>query len=661
MTARTLSLLGGVLAGSMMALAQPSTQIHIDAGQTGPRINKAMWGVFIEDINFAGDGGLHAELVKNRSFEFNEPMMGWKPMERGGAKGNARVETANPLNANNPNYLRVKLDAGTGGYGLANEGFRGIGVKKGALYDFSVHARTVSGTSPTLRVQLVGADGRVLGTTKVTGITPSWTQRTAEMKASDTDPKAHFEVWLEGQSTTDLDMISLYPRDTWKKRKNGLRADLVQMLADLHPGFVRFPGGCIVEGRTLPLRYQWKNTIGDPAQRPNLINRWNDEFKHKPTPDYYQSFGVGFFEYFLMCEDIGAQPLPILNCGMACQFNSNELVPLNQLDPFIQDCLDLIEFANGPVTSTWGAKRAAMGHPKPFGMKLLGIGNEQWGPQYIERYERHAKVLKARHPEIQLISSAGPDPDGEKFDFLWPKLRALKADLVDEHYYRPPVWFLDNAGRYDKYSRVGPKIFAGEYAAQSVKTASPDNRNNWQCALAEAAMLTGFERNADVVRMASYAPLFGHLDAWQWTPNLIWFDNLHVYGTPNYFVQQLFSRNPGDFMIPVKLAGEPKAENGNPRFYVSATKDAKRKEIILKVVNATTKPVSARIGLNGVKVSGNEGKALTLSAPSLSAENSLAVPRNVSPTAASPRGISNNFVSDFPPQSVTLLRIPVAK
>ena len=210
-------------------------------------------------------------------------------------------------------------------------------------------------------------------------------------------------------------MVSLFPQKTWKNRPNGLRADLVQLLADLKPGFVRFPGGCIVEGRYLSTRYQWKTTIGKPEERKLIINRWNDEFKHRPAPDYFQSFGLGFFEYFQLCEDIGAEPLPILNCGMACQFNSGELVPLDQLDPYIQDALDLIEFANGPATSTWGAKRAEMGHPKPFNMKLLGVGNEQWGPQYIERYERFAKVLKAKHPEIKLISSAGPSPDDDRF------------------------------------------------------------------------------------------------------------------------------------------------------------------------------------------------------------------------------------------------------
>jgi alpha-L-arabinofuranosidase len=360
-------------------------------------------------------------------------------------------------------------------------------------------------------------------------------------------------VLVDGKGSVDLDMVSLFPEKTWKNRPGGLRADMVQMLADMKPGFLRFPGGCIVEGSELSRRYQWKNTISPVEERQLLINRWNYEFLHRPTPDYYQSFGLGFFEFFQLCEDIGAEPLPILNCGMACQFNSGELCPLDQLEPYIQDALDLIEFANGPANSVWGAKRAAMGHLKPFNMKMLGIGNEQWGPQYIERYTRFAKVLKEKYPEIQLVSAAGPLPDDERFKFAWPKLRELNADIVDEHCYANPIWFSANTHRYDNYDRNGPKVFMGEYAAQSDKIVSTKNRNNLECALSEAAYMTGLERNADVVRMASYAPLFGNVDAWQWTPDLIWVDSLHIYGTPNYYVQQLFSRNRGDVTLPIKV------------------------------------------------------------------------------------------------------------
>jgi alpha-L-arabinofuranosidase len=311
------------------------------------------------------------------------------------------------------------------------------------------------------------------------------------LRAAATDPKAHLEIIMKGAGQVDLDLVSVFPKHTWKDRPGGLRADMVQMLADLKPGFMRFPGGCIVEGHYLTNRYQWKNTIGLPEDRKLLMNRWNDEFKHRSAPDYFQSFGLGFFEFFQVCEDIGAEPLPILNCGMACQFNSAELAPVDQLDPYIQDALDLIEFSNGSSTSPWGARRVAMGHRAPFHMKLLGVGNEQWGPQYLERYERFAKVLKAKYPDIQLISSAGPSPADDRFKFAWPKLRELNADIVDEHCYAAPSWFLQNTHRYDHYDRSGPKVFMGEYAAQSVATVSPKNRNDLECALAEAAYMTG--------------------------------------------------------------------------------------------------------------------------------------------------------------------------
>jgi len=293
------------------------------------------------------------------------------------------------------------------------------------------------------------------------------------------------------------------------------------------------------------------------AARHAIINRWNDEFSHRPAPDYFQSFGLGFFEYFQLAEDIGASPLPILNCGMACQFNSAELAPLDTVDQYVQDALDLVEFANGSPDTRWGGMRAAMGHPSPFNLRMIGVGNEQWGPQYFERYRRFADALKSKYPDIQIVAAAGPAPSGKDFEYAWTNLRNFKADYVDEHYYAAPQWFLQNTGRYDKYDRSGPKVFAGEYAAQTVAIASPQNRNTWEAALAEAAFITGLERNADVVRMASYAPLLAHVDAWQWTPDLIWFDNLRSYGTPDYYVQKLYATNIGKRIAPVSVNGSP--------------------------------------------------------------------------------------------------------
>lgn len=558
-----------VLVASVCAAMAAQVELTVDAGKPGPRISPTLYGLFFEDINLGADGGLCAELVKNRAFEFPNGLMGWSEIKNGAAKGSLTVLDQSPYSPNNPHFLRMTAEAAGGGFGAANEGFRGMGIRKNAAYVFSVAARAPGAAPKTLKARIVAADGRLLGETVVDGFGASWEKKTGTITALDTDQKAHLELILDSPGSLDLDMVSLCPRETWKNRPNGLRADAVQTLADMKPGFLRFPGGCIVEGNCLSNRYQWKTTIGALEDRKLIVNRWNFEFKHRLTPDYYQTFNLGFFEYFQTCEDIGAEPLPIINCGMACQFNTGELVPLDQLDPYIQDMLDLIEFANGPATSPWGARRAALGHAQPFGLKMLGVGNEQWGPQYIERLAKVARVLKEKHPEIRMISSAGPSPADDRFNFLWPKLRELKADIVDEHCYAMPDWFLASATRFDGYDRKGPKVFMGEYAAQSVATCSPANRNNLICALSEAAFMTGLERNSDVVVMSSYAPLFGHEEGWQWRPNLIWMDNLRVAPTPNYHVQRLFNLNRGDVVLPVQLTDKRPAAPAAGRFGLS--------------------------------------------------------------------------------------------
>jgi len=580
-----------VLLLAAAALPLPAVTVTVAVDRPGAAINPAMWGVFFEDINFGADGGLYAELVKNPSFEFPQPLMGWTVPAESGAVTTLTVKSDD----NGGHCLRVEV-AGPAG-AVENEGFRGIGLHAGESYDFSVRVRHA--TAAALRVDLVGPSGAVLGSARLAGLGEAWTQRTATLVAWQTEGGARLRLTLEGAGAAELDRVSLFPHRTWKQRPRGLRADMVQALADLGPGFVRFPGGCIVEGSVLDRRYQWKKTIGPVEDRALLFNRWNAEIKLRPTPDYFQTFGLGFYEYFILCEDLGAAPLPILNCGMACQFNSKELAPLDGLNPYIQDALDLIEFANGPVTSPWGARRAELGHPAPFQLTMLGVGNEQWGPQYIERFARFATALRAKHPEIALIGAAGPEPADERFKFLWPKLSELKADFIDEHCYAAPDWFLDNAHRYDAYDRSGPKVFMGEYAAQSVAVVSPQNRNTWLCALSEAAYMTGLERNADVVRMASYAPLFAHVDAWQWTPNLIWVDNLHVMPTPSYRVQRLFARNRGDRVLPVALSGANVEETR--RFYASSTFDDAAGEAIVKLVNATAAPATCTVELAGVR------------------------------------------------------------
>ncbi|MCM3900894.1 MAG: hypothetical protein ND866_04245 [Pyrinomonadaceae bacterium] len=649
--------LGLVIVQAQVALAQAGN-ITVQVDKPGASIPKTLYGLFFEDINFGADGGLYPERVKNRSFEFPDPLMGWKQINPGDSKGAVYIlDQGSVKEVPNSHYLRLKVETPGAGFGLVNEGFRGIGVAKDDEYTFSVRARRVDGAPAGLIVLLEDANGHVLGQTKISGLTPEWKKFTSTIRSTGTDTKARLSVLAEGRGTLDLDLISLYPKDTWQNRENGLRSDLVKLLKEMKPGFLRFPGGCIVEGSHLERRYQWKTTIGDLDDRSLLINRWNYEFRHRPAPDYYQSFGLGFYGYFQLSEDIGAEPLPILNCGMACQFNTGELVPLEQLDHYIQDAIDLIEFANAPVTTDWGRRRAAMGHPAPFNLKMIGIGNEQWGPQYVERYEIFARVLKQKYPNVALITSAGPAPDGDRFDFLWAKMRELKADLIDEHYYMAPKWFRDNAGRYDNYPRTGPKVFAGEYAAQSVGIASPDNRNNWECALSEAAFITGLDRNADVVQMSSYAPLFGHLEAWQWTPNMIWFDNLRSYGTPNYYVQKLFSVNRGTRILPVLLNGS--ATNGQGELFTSASLDEESGEVIIKVVNTASSTKEVRINLAGAKTVGKNGKAFVLESSDLKAENSLDNPTKVAPVEGPLVIPSGEFVFTLAPQSFTVMRIPV--
>ncbi len=671
---------GLALLGTLGASAQSAAPaaLTVQVNKPGAAVNKSMYGLFFEDINFAADGGLYPELVKNKSFEINPGLIGWKAIGSGFNLDTYAVRDEKPVSPSSPHYIRIATRNGAGGEaGLENEGFRGMGVKQGAEYTLSLYARRGAGSITGITAMLVGEKGEPLGQATVTGFTDQWQQYTVVLRPTGTQNKAHLKLVLNGTGTVDLDVVSLYPKDNWGKRPNGLRTDLVQLLKDMQPGFLRFPGGCIVEGRTLTERYQWKKTIGDVASREPLINRWNMEFRHRSTPDYYQSFGLGFFEYFQLAEDIGAEPLPILNVGMACQFNSGELAPLGSastagkgpnaeaaatpntgdpsLDVFIQDALDLIEFANGPASSAWGAKRVAMGHPAPFNLKLIGVGNEQWGPQYLERYEPFAKAVKAKYPNMQIVSSAGPSPDGDLFTAASKRLGELKAEYVDEHYYALPEWFRKNADRYDKYSRSGPKIFAGEYAAQSVAIGSTENKNNWDCALSEAAFMTGLERNADVVGMASYAPLFANVDAWQWTPDMIWFDNLNSYGSPSYYVQKLYALNKGTKVLPVTMPAG--AKNGTDNLFASAVADEKAGDVVVKLVNYSSSPRPVSINLAGAKNLGKTGRAQVMASDDLKTQNSLQEPKKLSPQESTFAVKGATLTYTLAPNSFTVLRV----
>lgn len=645
----------GLLLSSGLTQAQNSNVIEVDTRTITGKISPTMWGVFFEDINMGADGGIYAELVKNRSFEFFRPLMGWTVNGAKVKEGDMLILNRAPSHTANPRFLRATVtNAAPGDAGLRNEGFRGMGIKQGLRYDFSVLYRQQR-SGVRLHVQLLNSSGKTIGDTV---LIPSqqdtaWSKQSVSFHATETEPKASMQLWIEGSGTIDLDMISLFPEDTWKKRPGGMRADMIQLLADMKPGFIRFPGGCIVEGFDLSQRYQWKKTIGPVEERQLIINRWNYEFAHRPTPDYFQTFGLGFFEYFQLAEDLGAEPLPILNCGMACQFNTAEVVPLDELDPYIQDALDLIEFANGDSNTPWGKVRAGLGHPAPFHLKLMGIGNENWGPQYIERLKLFTRAIKEKYPDIKLVNSAGTDPEGERFDYLNRELRGMHADIIDEHYYRTPQWFMQNARRYDKYPRNGSKIFAGEYAAQSDKTVSIHNRNNWLTALSEAAFMTGLERNADVVNMASYAPLFAHIDGWQWTPDLIWVDNLRSYGTPDYYVQQLFSLNKGTAVVPVRMQNDVIA--GQDSLYASAALDGKSNELIIKLVNVAEKEQTYTVKLDAKPAA--QARLTVLQSDDINSMNSFEQPGRISPENTEISIPGKQFPLKIAPRSLSVLRI----
>jgi alpha-L-arabinofuranosidase len=656
-------LISCMLAASLYMYTNAQHTLVVKVNEPKADIQPTMWGVFFEDINLGADGGIYAELVKNRSFEFTKPLMGWTIQQS--KKTDAQLAAMNPPvlvinrkedNTANPRYIRLTVNnAAKGDLGLTNDGFRGMGIKKGLRYDFSVmYHQSAAGVK--MHVELVDTTGKFLGGTTVipseTGIT--WHKATASFTANETVLKAKMSIWFEGNGLIDLDMISLFPSDTWKSRSGGMRADMVQKLADLKPGFIRFPGGCIVEGYDLEHRYQWKKTIGPIEERQLIINRWNTEFAHRPAPDYFQTFGLGFFEYFQLAEDIGAEPLPILNCGMACQFNSAEVVPLNELDPYVQDALDLIEFANGDITTKWGKVRADMGHTAPFNLKMMGVGNENWGPQYVERLKIFAKAIKVKYPDFKLVNSSGFAPDGALFNYLNKELRAMDADLIDEHYYRSPDWFFSNVKRYDTFPRNATKIFAGEYASH-VNGTNAEQKNCWLSALSEAAFMTGLERNADVVSMASYAPLFAHIDGWQWTPDLIWVNNLQSYGTPDYYVQQMYSLNKGTKVVPITLNNDVIA--GQDSLFATAAIDAAANELIIKLVNASDKEQSNTLSLEGVKKLAKEGKLTVLKSDDLYSVNSFDNPTKVAPQESSIDIKGKKITLTAAPYSFSVLRI----
>ena len=620
-------------------------QLTVQTKKMGAPIQPTMYGIFFEDINFGADGGLYAEMVINRSFEFPQTLMGWNSF------GNVSVSDVRPAFDRNPHYVVL----GDSGHiekrtGLENRGFFGMGIKKGLRYDFSVYARkhVASSANARIRVELVDSRNEIVARQRITVSSGDWQKYTASLEPKVTDGKALMRVFLETAEGVDMDHVSLFPSDNW----HGLRADLVKDLEDLHPGIFRFPGGCIVEGTDLETRYQWKNSVGQVENRPLNENRWNYTFAHRMYPTYYQSYGMGFYEFFLLSEKIGAEPLPVVSCGLACQFQNrtdDAHVPVDDLQSYIDDALDLIEFANGDVTTKWGKVRAEMGHPEPFNMKQIGVGNEQWGELYPPRLEKFIKAIRAKYPKMKICGTSGPSADGKDFDYGWKEMKRLKLDLVDEHYYKPPQWFFDNAGRYDSYDRKGPKVFAGEYAAHG-----KGEFNNWEAALSEAAFMTGLERNADVVYQATYAPLFAHVEGWQWKPDLIWFDNLKTVRSANWYVQMLYGVYKGTHVIGLTENG--KAVEGADGLYASAVYDKNAGAYYVKIANALTTEQQVSLQFKGMKQL-SKAETILLTARNDEAENTLANDKAIVPQTVKAQPEGNVLNVKMPKRSFVVVKV----
>lgn len=631
--------------GTLQLAAQPS----------GKPISENLVGIFFEDLNYAADGGLYAEMVQNRSFEYTPSDVNWGKNPHNNwyyftswglvrdhaAIATISLETNNPVHPNNPHYLVFNaLTRGEKGVGLRNHGYDGMVIRKGEEYDFSVFLRLMSEKEIPAKIQLTDEKKQVLAEAEITARSKDWHKYAVVLTPTADADTASLVILFQQEGKIAVDMVSLFPKNTFKNRPNGLRRDLAQAIADLKPSFMRFPGGCLAHGDGLDNIYNWKRTIGPVEQRLEDKNIWN----------YRQSFGLGYFEYFQFCEDIGAMPVPVVAAGVSCQNSARtkgtgqECIPMEQMKGYIQDILDLIEYANGPATSAWGKKRAEAGHPEPFKLEYIGIGNEdKITPGFQERFEMICEAVRAKYPEIKLIGTSGPFDAGEDFELGWKAAREQNVALVDEHYYKDAGWFFSNLKRYDSYPRTGPKVYLGEYASWG---------NHWHNALAEAAYMTGLERNGDVVEFASYAPLLGRIGHTQWNPDLIYFDGKGVYPTVNYYIQKLFSVNRGNRYFDQVVTHEDKK---NKVLASSCVQDSRTGDIVLKFVNPTDKATRMNVDL---KPFGRiKSKAvLTVMTGGKDVKNTREEPDNIVPVESEFKA-GKKFGYELPPYSVSLIRI----
>jgi alpha-L-arabinofuranosidase len=616
--------------------------LNINIEQTKPISNKLI-GVFFEDINYAADGGLYAELIQNRDFEYDlSDKKGsdktWNNTKAWSVKnGEIEIDTVLPIHPNNKHYASLTISDKN--FSISNEGFDGISIKKGEKYDFSVFARTPDGKNKNLLVRLVDNEGKIYGLTSINVHSPKWEKYKSIINASQSGSGLKLEIFVKKSGKLHLDLISLFPQNTFKNRKNGLRPDLAQSIADIHPRFVRFPGGCVSHGDGIANIYRWKNTIGPLESRKPMRNLWG----------YHQSMGLGYFEYFQFCEDIGAEPLPVIAAGVPCQNSSTGGagqqggIPMCEMDNYIQDILDLIEWANGSVNTRWGKIRAQAGHPQPFNLKYIGIGNEDLiNDIFEERFTKIFKTIKEKHPEITVIGTVGPSAEGTDYVEGWKIANKLNVPIVDEHYYQPPGWFINNSDFYDKYERNKTRVYLGEYAAHL-----PGKPNNLETAISEAHYLISLERNGDVVSMASYAPLLAKEDHTQWNPDMIYFNNDEVKLTEGYYVQQLFGQNSGDFYVQNELKISNNDENVHKQIAASVVRESKSGDLILKLVNILPVEINAKIETNSVDKPLSAVKTVLAGKPQ---------DKNIKPEVSS-IAVNGNFNCQLPPYSLTIIRL----
>ncbi len=639
-----------LLALLMLPGAAGASTLTADAGKTTVEMSDTLYGLFFEDINYGADGGLYAELLQNRSFEYEDILNprttdhynGWGFNLAFGATGTATVQTENPLNEKNPTYMRVACTKGE--YRFANLGYQsttfsgGIPVEEGKTYRCSVWMRNSGDFDGQVEIALTKRTGKSIAVPKRFTLTNEWQKYELEFKSSYTED-AVLSFILHGTGAVDFDMASLIPADAYGADwpNGGLRADLVQALADLNPSFLRFPGGCVTEGSYYRSNfYNWKDTVGPIEERDENFNTWG----------YMQSYGLGYYEYFMLSEAIGAEPLPVVHSGLLCQARDVKEAPLTieETKAYAQDLIDLIEFANGDVTTTWGALRAEMGHPEPFNLKYLGIGNENWDTIYWDRFDILYKAVKAACPEIEIISSAGPVAEGSLPAYAWRVVRSKYPDtIVDEHYYMGGDWFLENVDRYDSYPRT-TRVFVGEYAAHEDVQPNGRRPNNLYSALCEAAYMTGLERNSDVVVMASYAPLLAREGMQQWTPDMIWFNAREVLLTPNYHVQAMFAATVGDQVV------ESSLDSVNELIYhvVTRTED----KLYVKLVNVSAYEDEMTLNLAGVP-DGNA--AYTQLTGEKNAVNTFQKKDRVVPVDGAEAIAAGSLMLTLPAYSVTIL------